>query len=60
MYKSWAKNIKLNKDLIGNNLGAKKVVVVSGSELDRLFWEERFNYTKNDVFRRKNRRFHMK
>lgn len=45
------KNIRRNFDLVRNNEGPSLVIAVSGSEIDRKFWEHRFSLTCKDIFR---------
>jgi hypothetical protein len=47
----WMKNISRNFDLVRNNEGPSLVIAVSGSEIDRKFWEHRFSLTCKDIFR---------
>lgn len=48
---TWRKNVRSCHSIIQQNLGPKVVNVVSGSEADRQYWQERLAETRQDVFR---------
>lgn len=48
---SWRENIQNNQRLVKDNLGPTLVTVVSGTELDRRYWQQHFAATQSDVFR---------
>lgn len=48
---SWRENILNNQRLVRDSLGPTLVTVVSGTELDRRYWQQHFAATQADVFR---------
>jgi hypothetical protein len=51
MSESWQKNIRNYRQIIEQNLGPKVVNIVSGSQADQAFWQDRLVKTRQDVFR---------
>jgi hypothetical protein len=47
----WQKNILNCRNIIQNNLGPRLVNVVSGSQADQSYWQDRLSKTCRDVFR---------
>jgi hypothetical protein len=47
----WQRNIRTFRSNIQNNLGPRLVNVVSGSQADQSYWQERLSQTRRDVFR---------
>jgi len=50
----WRENLKQNRHLVRSNAGPSYVVIVSGTEADREYWEKRFALTKSEIFRSDN------
>ncbi len=59
MSEAWRKNIQHNRTLVQNNSGPGLAIVVSGTELDRQYWEQHFNRIRSDVFRSDGKTFLM-
>lgn len=51
MTEVWRKNIRICRDIIQHNQGPEVVNVVSGSDADQLYWQERLIKTRPDIFR---------
>ena len=51
MSKLWQTNIRKYQSIIQANQGPKVVNVVSGSQADQLYWQDRLQKTRQDVFR---------
>ena len=51
MSKLWQTNIRKYQSIIEANQGPKVVNVVSGSQADQLYWQDRLQKTRQDVFR---------
>ncbi len=52
MTNMWNENILSSLRIVQQNNGLDLVTVVSGTETDRMYWQEHFNKTSRDVFRR--------
>ncbi|MBN1654769.1 MAG: hypothetical protein JXA30_13440 [Deltaproteobacteria bacterium] len=48
---NWTENLKRNCERIDRNRGPGQVIVVSGTETDRLYWRDRFNVSGAEMFR---------
>lgn len=51
MSELWRANIRRNHDLVRGSSGPGLVTVVSGTELDRAYWEAHFTAVAPDIFR---------
>ena len=51
MSEIWQMNIRACRDIIHQDLGPKVVNIVSGSQSDQAYWQERMINTRRDVFR---------
>jgi hypothetical protein len=51
MSESWQHNIQKCRNIIQTNQGPRLVNVVSGSQADQQYWQERLMKTRQDVFR---------
>lgn len=51
MIEIWQKNIHTNHTAVQASRGPALVTVVSGSEIDRAYWAERFTAVRRDIFR---------
>ena len=52
MLKNWLYNIDANLDLVKNNAGPSLVIVVSTTETDSQYWQNRFQSLRRDIFRK--------
>jgi hypothetical protein len=48
----WELNLRHNRQTVEDSLGPGLVAIVSGSPADQRYWEERFQRTRSEVFRR--------
>jgi hypothetical protein len=48
----WELNLRHNHQTVEDSLGPGLVAIVSGSPADQRYWEERFQRTRSEVFRR--------
>jgi hypothetical protein len=51
MSEIWQKNIRNYRLIIEQNLGPRVVNIVSGSQADQIYWQDRLLKTRQDVFR---------
>lgn len=52
MFEIWKKNLRQNLEAVQEDAGPSVVTIVSGSEVDRTYWKERFQQIRYDVFRK--------
>jgi hypothetical protein len=48
----WERNLQHNRQTVEDSLGPGLVAIVSGSQADQRYWEQRFQRTRAEVFRR--------
>lgn len=51
MSEIWQRNIRKYHAIIEQNLGPRVVNIVSGSQADQLYWQDRLQKTRQDIFR---------
>lgn len=51
MFDTWKSSIRANQQIVQSNSGPRLVTVVSGSEADHQYWQDRFVRARQDIFR---------